>query len=70
MDASKTDDFMNEPLQRQAEVIVGHRLGFWWPPPRPTDTQDDITDEMIAEADAYLEAHIQWRISNVRKGAE
>jgi hypothetical protein len=52
--------FYDEPKQRQAEVTVNHRLGFW---SGGQPDVDDITTEMIAEADAYLEAHIQWRMS-------
>jgi hypothetical protein len=52
--------FYDEPKQRQAEVTVNHRLGFW---SGGQPDVDDITTEMIEEADAYLEAHIQWRMS-------
>ena len=55
--------FMNEPNQRQVEVAVNHRAGYWG------DLTDDITTNMLEEADAYLEAHIQWRIAELSETA-
>lgn len=57
--------FMNDPLRRQTEVIVQHRLGYWW----PVLAEDEITEDMVAESDAYLEAHIQWRIEEAARAA-
>ena len=54
------DAFYNEPKQRQAEVIVAHRIGYY------NADIDSVSSEEIAEADAYLEAHIQWRIQQAR----
>jgi len=56
--AAEIEAFMNEPKQRQTEVIVGHRYGYWMP-----GDPEELTTADIEEADAYLEAHIQWRIS-------
>lgn len=49
------------PEMRQGEVIVSHRLGYLYPDP------ETATAEEIAEADAYLEAHIQWRIEQANQ---
>lgn len=57
LDLDAVRKFMNEPLQRQAEVKVGHRYGYWC-----VSGSDTLTTDEIKEADDYLEAHIQWRI--------
>jgi len=58
----EVEAFMSEPKQRQVEVMVNHRVGYWG------DLTDDITTKMLEEADAYLEAHIQWRIAQEKGG--
>lgn len=55
-------DLMNEPTQRQSEVVVAHRIGYWW------SNLDNLAIDEIKEADDYLEAHIQWRIEQANHG--
>ena len=44
----------DSPEQMCTEVVVAHRLGYWWP------NADDISTEEIAEADAYLERYMAY----------
>jgi hypothetical protein len=56
-------DAVESPKQIEGEVIVAHRFGYWM-----TDDPNAIDSAMIEEADAYLEAHIQWRIAQATNG--
>lgn len=55
--AAFNGDFSFRPSQPGTEVTVCHRIGYWY----PADIED-VSDDEIDEADAYLEAYIQMRI--------
>ncbi|MDR6867660.1 hypothetical protein J2Y69_002264 [Microbacterium resistens] len=47
---------LDSPEQMLTEVTVAHRLGYWWG--TSNAPVDEISDEEIAEADAYLNRFI------------
>lgn len=51
----KFNDMIDDE-QLKGEVVVAHRLGYWYP------VEDSITAEEIQDADDLLERYVQLRI--------